>query len=1150
MDSSSLDWSQPVTSMKEDKLELNWDDADVGGSESDDDQPIQMKTSDEPNPETRDGNFLTNIDVDIKSQQMDIMAQQLKFVACLKILMEELSTLALGCEVDGGQLRYHLYMWLEREVEALRQLCNYSPGDIDANESTYEIIDPAQENRDCNTPTIMNKEKPTLHEILMAEKSDFEAKVQRAARRKKWLKANETLLRTLLSYCSLHGASGGGLASVRMELVLLLQELQQEKTQQQLLSPLPFPTTLPLLSASVACNKTVIADPVRHLQALTHDMLQTIVEQRTPPSLNCVNLSEVFVLRDLAVALSSCIYQSLCDSDTCSIKTNVDGFHSSGVYNLSFVSSTSHLIATQLRKRRYSTDEPLQVTTLPSKWPGVTNLRALLAREKDEDIPKLNVLLCESFVATFMALSVYALATCDCHILFRLAGQYFSDQTWAILFGGGVKKLLRVAQLGSGSNIEREPSVSSDSGVWTTVTSLTKQRVRLNMKLLGPFTSQSGSQNMKEDKPTYREQFVSPEMSMMSYFLIKPILSEEAKEVDYDSADSAVSDVSDEEEEDVFDGEAKDCGKSSNKENTEHSNPNSYSWAVMRLAILRLIQHQLQHFLTVAGIELQELPVCSPLIHGVLRVISQWQEFVKEDLESRGPPPPRYIPGCYVEPTPLGQPFGPAIHKYRTLLEKGNTPFHPKHWSAAPARRLWSFLVRQELVQDLFIRAVFGKRMRNTTIDNSDSANEPQTPHLPEPVRIIHKEQDSISAFCLNQVNNGLLALTTLREVQEMDISLLLELPSWLEDECEFDIINLTKYEEPELLPASSFLVIQTPSDKPMLQTSPGINTNTSSSPQPGLAGQSGRGASMMKGLNFPGSHDPRFCQFVIDRSRHLLKPVLKHRVDGIRRMSAHPLLPLYLTGAQDGSVQMWEWGHSQTVTVARPGGTFAKVMRVRFSQHGNKFGVADGDGNLSLFQVGLTSPSSRPFFTCQCHNKVTSDFVFLGSCSMVATAGHSSESKNVAIWDTLLPQKKALITAFTCHDQGASSLVFAPQHQLLISAGKKGDVCIVDVRQRTLRHRFTAHDSPIKCLAADPAEEFFATGAADGDIKVWGLTLHQVLYNFPGEHARSSFFKHIGQGVTQLYIDNSCRIYSCGTDGSMKVRQLPDREHTSHNLY
>jgi hypothetical protein len=43
-----------------------------------------------------------------------------------------------------------------------------------------------------------------------------------------------------------------------MELILLLQELQQEKPSNKLLStPLPFPTTLPLLSASVASSKTV-----------------------------------------------------------------------------------------------------------------------------------------------------------------------------------------------------------------------------------------------------------------------------------------------------------------------------------------------------------------------------------------------------------------------------------------------------------------------------------------------------------------------------------------------------------------------------------------------------------------------------------------------------------------------------------------------------------------------------------------------------------------------------------------------------------------------------------------------------------------------------------------------------------------------------
>lgn len=60
-----------------------------------------------------------------------------------------------------------------------------------------------------------------------------------------------------------------------------------------------------------------------------------------------------------------------------------------------------------------------------------------------------------------------------------------------------------------------------------------------------------------------------------------------------------------------------------------------------------------------------------------------------------------------------------------------------------------------------------------------------------------------------------------------------------------------------------------------------------------------------------------------------------------------------------------------------------------------------------------------------------------------------------------------------------------AAQHQYLISAGKRGDVCIFDVRQRTLRHKFQAHESAVKCLAIDPMEEFFVTGSADGDIKV-----------------------------------------------------------------
>ena len=77
--------------------------------------------------------------------------------------------------------------------------------------------------------------------------------------------------------------------SMRMELLLLLQELQQQgcpvaSTQHKLLtSPLPMPTSLPLLSAALAGSKTVVADPLQHLQCMTRDLLHTIVEFDKPP---------------------------------------------------------------------------------------------------------------------------------------------------------------------------------------------------------------------------------------------------------------------------------------------------------------------------------------------------------------------------------------------------------------------------------------------------------------------------------------------------------------------------------------------------------------------------------------------------------------------------------------------------------------------------------------------------------------------------------------------------------------------------------------------------------------------------------------------------------------------------------------------------
>ncbi|XP_037874527.1 dmX-like protein 2 isoform X1 [Bombyx mori] len=1139
---STMDWGAPVTSNKTDELVLSWDDDDkeseASGAST---PPLEMKMDQNDDEGPAVPGTSDNKEAE-ETPTVDIMAQQLKFVACLKILMEELSTLATGFEVDGGHLRFQLYIWLEREVEALRRLCGYASrggGGAAGGELICAETEPAP-----------LPDKPTLHQLLIREKADFEAKVQRAFARKKWLKANETLLRTLLSYCSLHGAGGGGLASVRMELVLLLQELGQDKQHQQLLSPLPFPTTLPLLAAAVATNNTVVADPVRHLQAVAHDMLGTIGELGIPGG-SATRL--LHTLRELSVALSACIYQSLCDSDTFSMKHQ---HHHDGI--IAETPGTSQLLA---RTRRQSFDEVV-VTTPPNKWPGVSALRGLAVRAaEEEDAPRLAVLLAEAFCAVYLALLGWALAARDAHLLYRLAAHAPDARAHSKLFGGGVRRLLTTAPAPPQPKlVERTEGTS----VWS---SLREKRALLNMRLLG-LGPAAPHKHIQEGRPTYREQFVPPQYSILTYLLTKPTSEQDPENYDYDSAESGAEDVdesgSETDDDDIFDTSNTKPEKRRKGANTEHSDPDSYSWLVMRVAVLRLAQKNLQHFLQLCGIEMTELATTSPTVHGALRRVDQWQQQLTETLDSRAPPLD-YIPGCF----PEQQTSGPPINKYRCLLEKHNTPFNSVLFSAAPARRLWSFLVRQEPVQELFIRAVFSRR-RTASLSAVDAGGGDSRAaaalqqrnrdfELHNPVRIIHKEQDSISAFCLNKAGGWLVAVATGREVQEMDVSLLLRGGAvWAEDECEVDLLALAA--DPAALPDTGFLLIHH-QDKPNNGSVPGTGNSSPLNPNApqvpvGMASQTGRGASVVKGLQFPGCHDPKYCRMVLHRSKLLMKPVLKHKIDNIKRMAAHPTQPLYLTGGADGSVQLWEFGHPSCVWSPRAPGAFAKVTRIRFSDYGNKFAASDADGNLAMWHLhpapqyheAQNQASRRPFFTHQCHSKGISDFVFLGSCSLVATAGHSSESKNVAIWDTLMPIKKALVVSWTCHEGGAACVAWAGGSGSLVSCGRRGDVLVWDVRTRLVRHRLQAHHAQIKCLALAPLEDLYALGAADGDIKVFSLTTHQLLYTFAGEHARSSFFKHIGQGVTQIYIDNAGRLFSCGADGTMKVRKLPERDTPVHH--
>ena len=802
-DDFGLDWGAPISSKSnhdDDELKLDWSDDDDDDDDDDDEEnEVGLETSNKISK--KKSMEMEDPDPVPTPKKIDIMSQQLKFMACLKIMMEELSTLATGFEVDGGLTRYHLYIWLEKEVEALNELCNYGSYCITAENLVTETIVEDEEALDG---------RPALHQVILDEKMDFETRMIRAARRKKWLAANQTLLRTLLSYCGLHGANGGGLASVGMELILLLQELQQEQSQHQLLSPLPFPTTLPLLSACIAQQKTVVVDPIHHLQAMAHDMLFMLYGHKALPAPRSAKFSSILLMRDLGVALSSCVYQSMCDSDTSNTRRGAE------LGALSVLLADSYLMfSPNQRKQSLIGTEESRIVTEPSKWPGVTALRALLDRDKDDDTPNLTVLLCETYTAIYLALLVYGLATCDCHILFRIASQTPSAAVWAKLFGGGTRKQLNMENqsnpvlkesLRAGS--EEGESILT-SGI-SSVTNITKQRIKMNMKLLNVqlgSSPQDSASVERSKKATYKEVFIPPEMSIMSKLMSKTALGPAMADIDYDSG------VESEHEGDMDDYEDEDDDPFSNvpprMANTEHTDPDSYAWAVLRLTVLHLAQKNIEQFLLTAGIDLAELPIASPQIYRCLRTTERWAASLKDRLMRDGKPPENFIPGCFADSTASGA----LINKYRAMLEPQNTPFPAIGSGLGPIKRLWRFLVHQEPVQSIFIRYIFGKSKSAGSTYGGAGRPHPEREEgevgsrLGEEsvinyggdekegrMRVIHKEQENITAFCVNRVSNGLIAISTPREILEVNMNMLLHPSAWsdrADDEAENDILQM-----------------------------------------------------------------------------------------------------------------------------------------------------------------------------------------------------------------------------------------------------------------------------------------------------------------------------------------------------------------------
>jgi len=241
----------------------------------------------------------------------------------------------------------------------------------------------------------------------------------------------------------------------------------------------------------------------------------------------------------------------------------------------------------------------------------------------------------------------------------------------------------------------------------------------------------------------------------------------------------------------------------------------------------------------------------------------------------------------------------------------------------------------------------------------------------------------------------------------------------------------------------------------------------------------------------------------------------------------------------------LWQYGHSQPFVSFR-GKDNTRITQIRFNTFGTKFTAVDANGSLELWNFEVSQETAKSYQKIQCHSKSASDVVFLGSGSLLASAGLSNSKKNVSLWDALMPPTKSRLKGFQTHETGATSLAYLPSTQTLFSGGREGKICIYDVRQCKVMNTFNAHAKNVRSLFVDEARNYLYSGSADGDIKVWNLHTMECLDAWKNVHHKNTFLRAsldrspvAVYGVMRLDLTQNFLV-SGGADGSIKRRKHP----------
>lgn len=267
------------------------------------------------------------------------------------------------------------------------------------------------------------------------------------------------------------------------------------------------------------------------------------------------------------------------------------------------------------------------------------SLVSLLARERDDDMPNLRLLIAEFFVSITMSLFSYAFAIFDSRWIYRLCAHQVDENVYGQLFGGGGEKRLRSTVPNRPPPPQRPTNMGSAGGAGAPAEPNDPSviRAKLHAKVFGVEKSSGTSQPMligSSEQVVSLSCWVPPRKHVVQFYAekVEPSVNIFGDyDSDRDDDEGEEGDDPSEDGDDLADPFDDSVG-ATRRGPRPHDDPNSYAWMLLRLTSVVHMQQRIVAFLQLTGFDLQDVPALSPRLDNLLKTISSWVEQLEEAL--------------------------------------------------------------------------------------------------------------------------------------------------------------------------------------------------------------------------------------------------------------------------------------------------------------------------------------------------------------------------------------------------------------------------------------------------------------------------------------------------------------------------------------